>query len=154
MFRDRRIFIKITLKYRENKIKILRWRPQMVGTFWMIRLHAKDVCYSFQAQTPPYLPKFWILLINLMLTYRWNCLHMSRHEWRQIFHMPIDISQFDGILCFPVVSCVLFWGIIATAEYHGKRSTVSNHIWYNVQSIYNVVIPISPNSISLLLCGR
>ncbi len=60
MFRDRRIFMKITLKYRANKIKILRWHPQIVGTFCMIRLHAKGVYmyYYFQAQTPLYLSKF------------------------------------------------------------------------------------------------
>ena len=68
MFRDRGIFMNITLKYRENKIKILRWRHPMAGTFCMIRLHAKDEYYYLKALDPPYLPQFRFLPINLMLT--------------------------------------------------------------------------------------
>ena len=69
-YKDRGIFMKITLKYRENKIKILQWHPLMAAIFHIIRLQTKDVYCDFQALDLPYLPKFKILHIILMLTNR------------------------------------------------------------------------------------
>ncbi len=40
--------------------------------------------------------------------------------WSKHSALIVHISQFGGILWFPMAPCVLFWGILVTTECHDE----------------------------------